>query len=354
MTDTTEICTAEVITDIAPAATATNGEAETAEEREYYLARNVSDAYRDAVHGLLKSSTSANTRRAYQSHMKAFRAFATSMNVPALPASPETVAAYVAHLCDAGKASSTINQAVAAIAALHRWADLDDPTRSALVRSATSGALRKVGVAPHKKAAATVDIVKELVSVCDRSTLQGKRDAAILLLGFCGAFRRSELVALDVEDFQETLSAGRAAYLVTVRHSKTDQESAGMVKGIFATRTKELDPVAAVKDYVRAAGITSGALFRRIRRGDHIQPGRITDKTVALVIKAAADRANISADLSGHSLRSGFITSALESGASERSIMNQSGHKSVTVMRSYQQRRDALADNAASGLAAAM
>ena len=352
MADTTAICTAEVITDIAPAPMA--GEAKATEEREYYIARNVPDAYRDAVHGLLKSSTSANTRRAYKSHTKAFRAFAESMNASALPASPETVAAYVAHLCDAGKASSTINQAVAAIAALHRWADMDDPTRSALVRSATSGALRKVGTAPHKKAAATVDIVKELVSVCDRNTLQGKRDAAILLLGFCGAFRRSELVALDVEDFQPTTSGGRSAYLVTVRKSKTDQEGHGLIKGIFATKSKELDPVAAVRDYTASAGITSGALFRRIRRGDHIQPERITDRTVALVIKAAADRANISADLSGHSLRSGFITSALESGASERSIMNQSGHKSVTVMRSYQQRRDALADNAASGLAAAM
>lgn len=316
---------------------------------------NVPDEYRETVERLLAASLSENTRIAYEKQLRAFFAFCSDeLRAPALPASPATVTAYIAKLSGCKKSVSTLTQALAAIRALHRRAGADDPTRSELVRTASAGARRLLGVAPHKKAAATVDIVKELVSGLDRSTLQGKRDAAIILLGFCGAFRRSELVALDVEDLFETLSAGRAAYLVKLRHSKTDQESAGMVKGIFATRSKELDPIAAVKDYIEAAGITSGALFRRIRRGDHIQPERITDRTVALVIKAAADKANISADLSGHSLRSGFITSALDSGASERSIMNQSGHKSVTVMRSYQQRRDALQDNAASGLAAAM
>lgn len=310
--------------------------------------------YRETVERLLGASISANTRAAYKKQLRGFFAFCSGLRVPALPADAATVTAYIAHMSDSGKSSSTIRQALAAISAMHRRANEADPTCSELVRTAHAGARREIGTAPHKKAAATVDIIRELLGGLDRSTIQGKRDAAILLLGFCGAFRRSELVALDVEDFQETLSAGRAAYLVTVRHSKTDQESAGMVKGIFATRTKELDPVTAVKDYVKAAGITSGALFRRIRRGGHIQHERMTSQSVALVIKAAADRANISADLSGHSLRSGFITSALESGASERSIMNQSGHKSVTVMRSYQQRRDALADNAASGLAAAM
>lgn len=318
------------------------------------LLEYVPAGYRDTVSRLLNASMSANTRTAYEKQLRAFFAFCGGLRVRALPADAATVTAYIAHMSDSGKSSSTIRQALAAISAMHRRAGEADPTHAELVRTAHAGARREIGTAPHKKAAATVDIVKELVSGLDRSTLQGKRDAAILLLGFCGAFRRSELVALDAEDFQETTNGGRAAYLVSVRHSKTDQESAGMVKGIFATRSKELDPVAAVKDYIAAAGITSGALFRRIRRGGHIQPERMTAQSVALVIKAAADRANISADLSGHSLRSGFITSALDSGASERSIMNQSGHKSVTVMRSYQQRRDALQDNAASGLAAAM
>lgn len=311
--------------------------------------------YRDEVSELLAASLAPNTRLAYGKQLRAFLAFCTDeLNAPALPASPATVAAYIAKLSSGKKSVSSISQALAAIRLIHRRANAADPTSAELVRTAAAGARRLLGTAPHKKAAATVDIIRELIDGLDRSTLQGKRDAAILLLGFCGAFRRSEIVALDVEDLAETVSAGRAAYLVTIRHSKTDQENAGMVKGIFATRSKSLDPVAAVKAYIKAAGIVSGALFRRIRRGDHIQAARISNQTVALIIKAAAERANITADLSGHSLRSGFITSALDAGASERSIMNQSGHKSVTVMRGYQQRRDALADNAASGLAAAM
>ena len=316
---------------------------------------NVPDEYREKVAELLAASLSDNTRVAYEKQLRTFFAFCSEeLRAPALPASPATVTAYIAKLSADKKSVSTLSQALAAIRAIHRRAGVEDPTRSELVRTASAGARRLLGIAPHRKAAATIDIIRELVSVCDRNTIRGKRDAAILLLGFCGAFRRSEIVSLDVEDLYETMSSGRAAFLITLRHSKTDQEGAGMVKGIFATKSKELDPVAAVKDYVKAAGITSGALFRRIRRGGHIQPDRMTPESVALVIKAAADRANISADLSGHSLRSGFITSALASGASERSIMNQSGHKSVIVMRAYQRRENALSDNAASNLAESM
>lgn len=316
---------------------------------------DIPNQYADDVVALLFASMSKATRRAYSVQCRNFANFALSIGAQYLPASPETVAAYISMLVSAKKSVATITQTLAAIRAAHLLSNNTDPTVAPLVRKVNAGARRTLGIAPRKKVAATDSVIRELVAALDRSTLQGKRDAAVILLGFWGAFRRSELVALDIEDFQPaTSSNGRAAYLVTVRRSKTDQEGAGMTKGIFATRSRELDPVSAVADYVKTAGITSGPLFRRIVRGDHIQTTRITAHSVALIIKAAAIHANVSADLSGHSLRSGFITSAISNGLSERSIMNQTGHKSPTVMRSYQQRESALSDNAASGLAATL
>lgn len=311
--------------------------------------------FSDGVINLLFASMSNNTRRTYAMQIRKFAAFAVSHGAQPLPASPEVVVSYVSTLVAANMSASMITQALAAIRALHMLNNLTDPTAAPIVKRASAGARRTLGTAPkHQKAAATDNIVRELVATLDRSTLQGKRDAAIILLGFFGAFRRSELVALDVADLEKTIAKdGRAAYLVKVRKSKTDQEGAGMVKGIFAARSRELDPVAALDDYMTAAGIKDGAIFRRVVKGGaRLLDERLTPQSVALVIKAAAKHANISADLSGHSLRSGFITSALASGASERSIMNQSGHKSVTVMRGYQRRENALSDNAASGLAA--
>ena len=313
--------------------------------------------YADDVINLLFASMSDSTRRTYTMQFRNFAAFAMSQNAQALPAAAETVAAYIARLVAANKSVSTVTQALAAIRAAHMLNNLTDPTAAPIVKRASAGARRTLGVAPkHQKAAATDKIVRELVAALDRSTIQGKRDAAIILLGFFGAFRRSELVALDVADLEKTIAKdGRAAYLVTVRKSKTDQEGAGMVKGIFAARSRELDPVAALDDYMKAAGITDGAIFRRATKGGlRVLDDRLTPQSVALVIKDAAKKANIAADLAGHSLRSGFITSALAGGASERSIMNQSGHKSVTVMRGYQRRENALSDNAASGLAAGL
>lgn len=318
---------------------------------------NVPQEYQKDVVDLLFASMSASTRRVYTTQFLSFAAFAVKVGSCPMPASSETVAAYVAELVRLKKSVSTIQQTIAAIKKAHELKSLADPTNSPLVTTAMKGARRTLGIAPkHSKAAATDDIVRELVAVLDRSTIQGKRDAAIILLGFFGAFRRSELAALNVEDFQETIKSGRPAYLVTVRRSKTDQEGAGMVKGIFATRSRELDPIAAIKDYQAAAGITSGALFRRtIKGGAASSDGhRIGARVIANIIKRTAKRAGITVDLSGHSLRSGFITSALSHGENERAIMNQSGHKSVAVMRSYQRRENALSDNAASGLAASL
>ena len=304
---------------------------------------------------VIAAAISPNTRRAYAVQWQNFTAFCERFGLAALPAAPSTVAAYITEFVSHKKSVSAMGQALASISAAHKRAGFDDVTKAETVKVSAKGARRLLGCAPHKKSAATVDVVRALVDGLDRTTIQGKRDAALLLVGFSGAFRRSELVALDVADLEKTTTPdGRAAYLVTIRHSKTDQEGRGMVKGLYSTQSRNVNPVAALDDYMQAAGITDGPVFRRVRRGDHIEPQRIVGRTVALIVKAAAQRANVSLDLSGHSLRSGFITSALAAGESERAIMNQSGHRSVTVMRGYQQRANALQDNAAAGLSRLM
>ena len=317
----------------------------------------------DTARVLLQMPISTATKRAYNVQWASFVSFCSSYapvqpstsvpeHNPALPASPDLVVAFIADLVNSGKSTSTINQAAAAIAAAHAETGHDDPTKSPVVKRALKNVRLTVGTAPAKKAAVTDQVLVSLLDGVDRKTLQGKRDAAIILLGFFGAFRRSELVALDLEDLQPvTAPNGKKALEITIRHSKTDQESSGMVKAIFTSRKKTLDPIAALNEWTTAAGITSGALFRRVRRGDRPTEERITGQSVALILKKAAAAAGVDLDISGHSLRSGFITSALLCGSSERSVMNQSGHRSTTVMRGYLQRANALLDNAAESLA---
>ena len=300
---------------------------------------------------VIAAASSPSTRRAYAAQWRNFTAFCERYGLEPLPAKPETVAGYIAYCVKADKSASNINQAIAAIRAAHKRAGLDNPTESELVKVAAAGARRTVGTAPHKKAAATEDIIGELVDGLDRTTVQGKRDAALILLGFWGAFRRSELVGLDVEDIERAIENGKPALRVTIRRSKTDQEGRGMVKAITTPRKKGLNPIAALNDYLDAAGIASGPVFRRVRRGDHVQDERLTGRAVALIVQHAAAESGIVLDLAGHSLRSGFITSALAAGISERAVMNQSGHRSVTVMRGYEQRATAFQDNAAVELA---
>lgn len=317
----------------------------------------------DTARVLLQMPISKSTKRVYNVQWASFVSFCSSYapvqpstnapeGNPALPASPKMVVAFIADLVNSGKSTSTINQAAAAIAAAHTESGLEDSTKSPAVKRALKNVRLTVGTAPAKKAAVTDQVLVSLLDGVDRKTLQGKRDAAIILLGFFGAFRRSELVALNLEDLQPvTAPNGKKALEITIRHSKTDQESAGMIKAIFTSKKKSLDAINALNEWVQAAEITSGALFRRVRRGDRPTEERITGQSVALILKKAAAASGVDLDISGHSLRSGFITSALLCGASERAVMNQSGHRSTTVMRGYLQRVNALVDNAAESLA---
>ena len=174
--------------------------------------------------------------------------------------------------------------------------------------------------------------------------LLGLRDRALLLIGFAGAFRRSELVSLDVEDVEECAEGLR----VTLRRSKTDQEGAGEVKGIPYGRKLETCPVRALRAWLEAAGITAGPIFRSVNRHGQVQPGRLSDKAVALVVKRAAEAAGFDATrYAGHSLRTGLTTSAAAAGVQERDIMRQTGHRSVNMVRRYIREGELFRSNAA-------
>lgn len=296
----------------------------------------------------------AESLRAYNSRWSAFVAWADRVGRVACPASPATVAAYLEELESQGKSAATIAQVVAAISKAHKVRGIASPCSSEEVKTARKAAARRLGTAPRQKAAATSEVVKAIVSAID-GTMIDLRDRALILTGFAGAFRRSELAALRLSDLREEKSAdGRPVIVVTVRRSKTDQTGAGMEKAIFAApgRSKKFCPVAALRAWIAAAGLEGDApLFPRIMKGGRIGADCMTGEAVALVIKKRAAAASVELDLSGHSLRRGFVTSAVAAGASERAIMNQTGHKSVVTVRRYIERNNVLTDNAAAAIA---
>lgn len=275
-------------------------------------------------------SKADNTVRAYRGAWHEFEAFAAKQGEAALPASAGLVIDYLTLLADNGAKVATIQVKLAAIAAAHRSAKQPDPTRDEDVRMVAGGIRRELRVAPSKKAPATLDDLRQMVSALP-DTLAGKRDKAILLVGFAGAFRRSELVNVEVSDIRIN-----GKLTVTVRRSKTDQEGVGLVKVIPALSDKDICPVRAMRQWLDEGGIKSGAIFRQIDKWGHLRENRLTPQSVALIVKGCAVRAGLEPrQFAGHSLRSGFITEAANAGVESRDIMAQTGHKSEAVMRGY-------------------
>jgi integrase len=262
--------------------------------------------------------------------------------LPSLPAAPETAGRYLADLADQGRAVATLRRRAAAIARAHDTHMLSDPCASPHVRNVLSGIARKHGVAPKKKGALTLDRLQAVLCELD-DALQGTRDRALILLGFAGAFRRSELAALNVDD----LCWETRGLVVTLRRSKTDQEGQGRAVGIPALNVAALCPVHALRVWLEASAITSGPLFRTfgLRRGDRPQeltPNRIDARDVARILQRAVVRAGVPGDFAAHSLRAGFITSAAAANVSEIDIARVSGHKSADVLRGYVRRATVL------------
>lgn len=285
---------------------------------------------RESVRRYALGSKAANTVRVYGAAWREFEAWATRHGAVPLPAQPETVIAYLVAAAESGQKASTIGVKRAAISSAHRLAKLPDPTTSEDVKMIMAGIRREKKTAPSKKAPVTVGELPAMLATLP-DTLAGKRDRAILLVGFAGAFRRSELVGLEIADVRLN-----GELKIIVRQSKTDQEGAGLVKVIPALKDKALCPVEALRAWLDASGITSGAVFRQVDRWGHMREHRLTAQSVALVVKHCALAAGLDwRQMSGHSLRSGFITSAAAAGAHEADIMAVSGHKDLRVMRGY-------------------
>jgi site-specific recombinase XerD len=266
--------------------------------------------------------------------------------VNALPASPETVAAFLSAGADEGRKVATLEQRIAAIRWAHEAAGQESPTASKLVRSTMQGIRREQGTAPNRKAPATVDRLAAMVSHADPATLKGLRDRALLLFGFASAMRRSELVALELEDVEQT----DRGLLVTLRRSKTDQEGQGHQRAIPLGRNPETCPVAALTTWLEAAQINKGRLFRSVTRHSLVG-GSLSARAIANVVKHYAKRAGFDPDeFAGHSLRAGFVTSAAEKGRSTERIMDHTGHQSAAMVRVYTRRADAFTDHAGEGL----
>jgi len=267
-----------------------------------------------------RAEKAAATRKAYRSDFELFRTWCEGRRVSALPAAPETVAAFLAAEAARGIKASSIGRRVAAIRYAHKLAGHDDPpTNSEAVKATVRGIRRTIGAGKVRKAPATAEKVIAMV-MAGRADMKGLRDRALLLLGFAGAFRRSELVALDCEDIEQTAEGLR----ITIRHSKTDQEGQGAVIAIL--RGAIACPVAAVKAWRDVAGIETGPLFRPVSKGGKVKSERLSDRAVANVVKAYARRLGLNAaEFSGHSLRSGFLTSAAAKGASIFKMMDVRG-----------------------------
>ena len=273
------------------------------------------------------------TRRAYRSDFAVFSDWCRD-NADVLPlnATPETVAEFLAGQALAGVKVSTLTRRLVAISYAYKLAGLPSPAAYEAVRAVLRGIRRTVGTAPKQKAPATAERIKAMLATISADTLRGKRDRALLLLGFAGAFRRSELVALEVADLAFEPDGMR----VLIRRSKADQDGKGQEVAI--PRGTKLRPVAAVQDWLKAADITSGPLYRRVDR--HGKPrDSLTAQSVARRVKRYADAAGLDpGEFAGHSLRAGFLTSAAEAGADALRMMEISRHRRVETLAGYVRR----------------
>jgi len=290
-------------------------------------------------------SKAENTLRGYRADWRDFCGWCEGNGQRALPARAESVAAYIAGCAGRLKAGS-IQRRLNAIAEAHKAVGADSPTSAGMVRNTFKGIKRTLGTAAVQKAPALTADIRAMVEATDSGVI-GLRDAALILLGFASAFRRAELVTLEVADLEFT----RDGLTINLRRSKTDQEGQGRKIGVPYGANPDTCPVRTLQTWLDQAGVTEGPVFRSINRHGQVQAGSLAPIDVARVVKKLAHRAGFdSAKYAGHSLRAGHATSAAASGASERSIMNQTGHRSVQMVRRYIREGSLFRENSAGKL----
>jgi site-specific recombinase XerD len=283
----------------------------------------------------LSNSIAVNTKEAYVKDFRSFDVFCKEHDLTALPSNPETVMIWITHCAKIGKRTTTISRALTSISQVHKAANFENPIND-IVRKTMSGITRSDTRAKRK---ATPINKKTLIRLIEniRCDIIGIRNRALLLIGWAGAFRRSELVNLNLEDI-DLVDDG---VIINISCSKTDQAGEGYKIGIPFATDEKLCPVSALVRWLEMSEIKKGAIFRQLGPGARNRlwercGGRLTSKSVSRIIKRlAAESGYYSETYSGHSLRAGFITEAAAAGVSERIIMRHTRHRSIPIMRGY-------------------
>lgn len=290
------------------------------------------------------NATAENTRKAYASGWADFAAWCEEKGCPSLPALEPVVGLYLADRAQEAK-PSTLRLRLVAIKTMHAAHGHRLDTAAPQIRQVMRGIAREHGTAQKKVEAATLDVVRDTVRALEkRDGLKALRDRALILIGFAAALRRSEISGIDVERLRFTAEG----LVLTLPRRKTDQEGEGTEIGVPFGKDERYCPVRTLKAWLEASGITTGAAFLAMSKGGRVLPSRLGDRDVARVIKAAVALAGYDAEqFGGHSLRSGFATTAGRAGVPERVIMLQTGHKSLPVLRGYIRRGALFAENAA-------
>ena len=283
----------------------------------------------------LKSSKANNTVRAYKSDFNDFSLFCVQNEFKSLPSDPKIVSLYLTHLSTKEVKMSTLKRRLVSIGVIHKIKGYYLDTKHPSIIENIMGIKRRKGSIQIGKKPLLINSLKSIINVIDeqkKEEIKKLRDRSIILIGFSGGFRRNEIVSLDYED----LDFVKEGLKINLRRSKTDQFGEGSVKGLPYFDSPKYCPVVSLQKWLDISKINSGALFRRFTKGSNLSKNRLTDQTVALLIKEYLKIAGIdSKNYSGHSLRSGFATSAAESGAEERTIRSLTGHKSTEMLRRY-------------------
>ena len=294
----------------------------------------------------LQSSKASNTVRAYKSDFKDFGLFCAQNGFKNLPSEPKIVSIYLTHLSTKDIKLSTIKRRLVSIGVIHKMKGHYLDTKHPIIIENLMGIKRRKGIIQNGKKPLLINNLRKILKVIDEANIEDikkLRDKSIILIGFSGGFRRNEIVSLDYEDLDFVYEGLK----ITLKKSKTDQFGEGYVKALPYFENNVYCPVTTLKRWINISKISKGPLFRRFSKGSILTSNRLTDQTVALLIKEYLNKAGIdNKNYSGHSLRSGFATTAAEAGAEERSIMTMTGHKSAEMVRRYIKEANLFKNNA--------
>ena len=294
----------------------------------------------------LKASKAANTIRAYRSDFHDIGLFCAKNGFKSMPSEVKTISLYLSYLAANNVKISTIKRRIVSIGVLHKLKGHYLDTKHPAIIENLLGIKRRKGVKQKGKKPLLINDLKQIINVIDEqknSEIKIIRDRSIILLGFGGAFRRNELVSLDFDDL-EFVNEGLK---INIKKSKTDQFGEGSIKALPYFENQKYCPVKSIQEWLKISEIKSGSLFRKFYKGMVLSNNRLSDQSVALLIKYYLNKVGIdNSNYSGHSLRSGFATSAAEAGVEERSIMNMTGHKSTEMVRRYIKEANLFKNNA--------